>query len=69
MDKLIKTLKNRILLAYVQYVKRSQRGRPLENYSDILDAMIAIDYISSFSVTDEQKIKILEYYILKLNNG
>ena len=68
MDKLIQTLKNRILTAYGNFVRKAQKGYPLDNYSNILEAMLALDYIDSFLVSEEQQIKIIDYYILKLSN-
>ena len=67
--KLTQSLKNKIISAYSKFVIKAQRGHPLENYENIIDAMSVIDYITDFEVDDYTQIKSLEHYIIKLSHG
>ena len=67
-DNLITSLKNKIITAYNKFVLKAKKGYPLEDYEVILEAIMAIDYINTFDVPDAKQIKILDYYIVKLNH-
>lgn len=68
MDKLIKSLKNKLMVAYSAVLARAQRGYPLEGYQSILDGMAALEFIENFEVEDSDKIRIIEQHIFKLSN-
>ena len=68
-DKLIKSLKNKIILAYSNFVKKLQHGYPMDGYEPIAEAISAVEFLSTFDVDYSVKVKILEYYILNLRNA
>ena len=68
-DKLIKSLKNKIIMAYCNLIIKLQKGYTMNGHDKIIDAIAAIDFINTYEMTDQDKIKVLEYYILNLKDG
>lgn len=62
-------LKNSIITAYGQFVVKGQRGYPLEGYEHILEAVLAVNYIEDYTVSIEDRTRIIEHNISSLRNA
>lgn len=65
-DKLLKSIKNKIASRYSSLVVKMQVGYPTGNYDILKEAIYAVEYVESYNISDAEKIRILDYYILQL---
>lgn len=63
----ITNLKQVIINKFSNVLRRSQRGYPLEDYSNIREAMLAINMIDNFTVEPNFQQAIVDYYTYNLN--
>lgn len=60
----INTLKCIIIEDYIQLLLKMNKGYPLEDYKEIIEAIQAVDYIESYEVPNS--VTIINHFLTKL---
>ncbi len=66
---MILNLKLSIVSAYERYVRKLQKGHPFVAYEPIKEAIFALECVLNNPLTDAEKIKIINFHLLNLNEG
>lgn len=66
-DKLA-VLKQLIIDQYSYHIRKSQKGYVFEGYTDLINAMHAINMFNNFTITTDKQITIIDFFTRKFTN-
>lgn len=66
--KQLKILKNKIIVVFNRYLLKLQKGYLLEDHPKLMNAMMAIEFIEGYEISDEEALKIIEIHTLNIEN-